>query len=43
MAGSLANAEYNAAACISLPMFPELTDNEADYVIANVLQWDKAQ
>ena len=43
IAGSLANAEYNAAACISLPMFPELTDNEVDYVIAKVLEWDKAQ
>ena len=43
IAGSLANAEYNAAACISLPMFPELTDLEADFVIAKVLEWDKAQ
>jgi dTDP-4-amino-4,6-dideoxygalactose transaminase len=41
--GSLTNAEYNAAACISLPMFPELTDAEVDYVIAKVLEWDKAQ
>jgi dTDP-4-amino-4,6-dideoxygalactose transaminase len=40
---SLANAEYNAASCISLPMFPELTDLEADYVISKVLEWDKAQ
>jgi dTDP-4-amino-4,6-dideoxygalactose transaminase len=43
IAGSLANAEYNAAACISLPIFPELTHNEADYVIEKVLQWDKSQ
>jgi dTDP-4-amino-4,6-dideoxygalactose transaminase len=43
VAGSLANAESNAAACVSLPMFPELTDDEADYVIATALQWDKAQ
>jgi dTDP-4-amino-4,6-dideoxygalactose transaminase len=43
VAGSLANAEYNSAACISLPMFPELTDNEADYVITTLRQWDKAQ
>jgi len=43
IAGSLANAEFNAAACISLPMFPELTDAECDYVIAKVLEWDKAQ
>jgi dTDP-4-amino-4,6-dideoxygalactose transaminase len=43
VAGSLANAEYNSAACVSLPIFPELTDNEADYVIATLRQWDKAQ
>jgi dTDP-4-amino-4,6-dideoxygalactose transaminase len=43
IAGSLANAEYNSAACISLPMFPELTAQEADYVIEKVLQWDKSQ
>ena len=43
VAGSLANAEFNAAACISLPMFPELTGNEIDYVIEKALQWDKAQ
>ena len=41
--GSLANAEQNAASCVSLPMFPELTDAEVDYVIAKVLEWDKAQ
>jgi dTDP-4-amino-4,6-dideoxygalactose transaminase len=43
LAGSLTNAEYNAAACISLPIFPELAHNEADYVIEKVQQWDKAQ
>jgi dTDP-4-amino-4,6-dideoxygalactose transaminase len=43
IAGSVANAEYNAASCISLPMFPELTEQEVDYVIAKVLEWDKAQ
>jgi dTDP-4-amino-4,6-dideoxygalactose transaminase len=43
VAGSLANAEYNSAACVSLPIFPELTDNEADCVITAALQWDKAQ
>ena len=41
--GSLANAERNAATCISLPMFPELTGPEVDYVIAKTLEWDKAQ
>jgi len=42
-ARSLANAEYNAAACISLPMFPELTELEIGYVIAKVMEWDAAQ
>ena len=41
--GSLKNAEYNADACISLPMFPELRDDEVDYVNAKVLEWDKLQ
>jgi dTDP-4-amino-4,6-dideoxygalactose transaminase len=40
--GSLANAERNAATCISLPMFPELTEAEADYTIGKVMEWDKA-
>jgi dTDP-4-amino-4,6-dideoxygalactose transaminase len=41
--GSLTNAERNAASCVSLPMFPELTENEVDFVIAKCLEWDKAQ
>ncbi len=41
--GSVANAEHNAATCVSLPMFPELTAEEVDYVIAKSLDWDKAQ
>ncbi len=41
--GSVANAERNAATCVSLPMFPELTAEEVDYVIAKALEWDKAQ
>ncbi len=41
--GSLENAEANAATCVSLPMYPELTQEEADYVIAKVVEWDKAQ
>lgn len=40
--GSLKNAEKNAASCISLPMFPELTDKEVDYVIEKAMEWDKA-
>ena len=41
--GSLANAEQNAASCISLPMFPELKEEEVDYVISKVVEWDKSQ
>jgi dTDP-4-amino-4,6-dideoxygalactose transaminase len=40
--GSVANAERNAATCVSLPMYPELTAAEVDYVVAKVLEWDKA-
>ena len=35
--GSVANAERNAAACVSLPMYPELTASKVDYVVAKVL------
>ncbi len=38
--GAVSNAEANAACCISLPMFPELTDAEVDYVAAKVKEWD---
>jgi len=40
--GPLDNAELNAATCVSLPMFPELTAEEVDYVIAKVKEWDQA-
>lgn len=40
--GSMHNAEMNAACCVSLPMFPELTAKEVDYVIAKVKAWDQA-
>ena len=36
------NCERNAAECVSLPMFPELTDQEADYTIEQCLKWDQA-
>jgi dTDP-4-amino-4,6-dideoxygalactose transaminase len=39
--GSVTNAERNAAACVSLPMYPELTASEVDYVVAKVLEWDR--
>jgi dTDP-4-amino-4,6-dideoxygalactose transaminase len=41
--GSVANAERNADSCISLPMFPELNEQEVDFVIAKCMEWDKAQ
>jgi dTDP-4-amino-4,6-dideoxygalactose transaminase len=37
--GPLTHAEKNAAACISLPMFPELEQAEIDYVINVVRTW----
>lgn len=40
--GPLTNSERNAACCISLPMYPELTEEEVDYVAAKVLQWEKS-
>jgi dTDP-4-amino-4,6-dideoxygalactose transaminase len=41
LVGPLANAEKNAACCISLPMFPELTDEEVQYVIDTLKAWKK--
>jgi dTDP-4-amino-4,6-dideoxygalactose transaminase len=40
--GTVEHAERNAASCVSLPMFPELTADEVDYVIGKVVEWDKA-
>ncbi len=40
--GAIPNAERNAAGCVSLPMFPELKAEEVDYVVAKLLEWDKA-
>jgi dTDP-4-amino-4,6-dideoxygalactose transaminase len=39
--GPISNAERNAACCISLPMFPELTEDEVDYTVDRVLEWDR--
>jgi dTDP-4-amino-4,6-dideoxygalactose transaminase len=39
LAGSLANAEKNAASCISVPMFPELTEEEIQYTIQVLCGW----
>jgi dTDP-4-amino-4,6-dideoxygalactose transaminase len=41
IAGPIPNSERNAACCISLPMFPELEEEEVDYVIAKTLEWDQ--
>jgi len=41
IAGPIPNSERNAACCISLPMFPELTEEEVDYTIDKVLEWDR--
>lgn len=41
IAGPIPNSERNAASCISLPMFPELTEQEVDYVVGKVLEWDR--
>lgn len=35
------NAERNAAQCLSLPMFPELRNDEVDYVVEKLVEWDK--
>ena len=42
IAGPIPNSERNAACCVSLPMFPELTPDEVDYVVGKVLEWDRA-
>jgi UDP-N-acetyl-3-dehydro-alpha-D-glucosamine 3-aminotranferase len=36
-------SERNAATCLSLPMFPELTDAEVDYVIDRCVAWDRSR
>jgi dTDP-4-amino-4,6-dideoxygalactose transaminase len=42
IAGPIPNSERNAACCISLPMFPELTQAEVDYVVEKTLEWDRS-
>ena len=42
VAGSVSHAERNAASCVSLPMYPELTEVEVDYVVSKVLEWDRS-
>ncbi len=42
-APSLPNTEANAAGCISLPMYPELTDAELQYTVDKIYQWEQTQ
>jgi dTDP-4-amino-4,6-dideoxygalactose transaminase len=42
IAGPIPNSERNAACCVSLPMFPELTNEEIDATVAKVLEWDRS-
>jgi dTDP-4-amino-4,6-dideoxygalactose transaminase len=39
--GPIPNSERNAACCVSLPMFPELTEDEVAYTADKVLEWDR--
>src|SRR5271157_1412897 len=41
ISGSLKHAETSAARVLSLPMFPELTQEEVQAVIEGVVAWDK--
>ncbi len=41
LVGSQENSEQNAATCVSLPMFPELNQEEIDYTIEKTLEWCK--
>ena len=40
--GGVPHSEWNAANCVSLPMYPELTDDEISYTIEAVCEWDRA-
>lgn len=41
LSGPLTNAEKNASSCISLPMFPELTEEQVKYTINVLKSWKK--
>jgi UDP-N-acetyl-3-dehydro-alpha-D-glucosamine 3-aminotranferase len=43
VSGSLKDTERSAARVLSLPMYPELTDEEVRRVIEAVIAWDKTQ
>ncbi|HET6485554.1 MAG TPA: DegT/DnrJ/EryC1/StrS family aminotransferase [Spirochaetia bacterium] len=40
--GPLTQSERNAATCVSLPMYPEMTAEEVDFVAAKTMEWDAA-
>src|SRR5437667_3204591 len=42
ISGTLHNSDRNAACCVSLPVVPELTEQEVDFVIEKTLAWDKS-
>lgn len=39
----LPNTEKNAAECLSLPVYPEITADEVKYVADTILEWDKCR
>ncbi len=41
LVGPLTNAERNAACCISMPIFPELTNEEVEYSVQVLRDWPK--
>ncbi len=41
LAGPLTNAEKNASSCVSLPMFPELTEEQVKYTVNALKSWKK--
>ena len=43
ISGSLEHTERSAASVLSLPMFPELTSEEARLVIGGILEWEKSR
>ena len=43
ISGSLEHTERSAANVLSLPMFPELTSQEAKLVIDGILEWEKSR
>jgi dTDP-4-amino-4,6-dideoxygalactose transaminase len=43
ISGSLKHTERSAARVLSLPMYPELTDEEVSRVIEAIVAWDKTQ